>query len=54
MEYVKALKQNKVNAELHVYSTGGHGFGMKPSDKPYAAWPKRCGEWMKSQGYLKK
>ena len=54
MEYVKALKQNKVNAELHVYSSGGHGFGMKPSDKPYAAWPKRCAEWMTTQGYLKK
>jgi len=27
---------------------------MKPSDKPYAAWPKRCAEWMMAQGYLKK
>jgi acetyl esterase/lipase len=54
IEYVKALKEQKVNAELHVFSGGGHGYGMKPSDKPHAAWPKRCEEWMKAQGYLKK
>lgn len=53
IEYVKALKENKVSAELHVFSTGGHGYGMKPSDKPYAGWPKRCGEWLAEQGYLK-
>jgi acetyl esterase/lipase len=54
VELTKALKENKVSAELHVYSTGGHGYGMKASDKPYAGWPARCGEWMKEQGYLKK
>jgi acetyl esterase/lipase len=54
MEFVKSLKAHKVNAELHIFSSGGHGFGMKPSEKPYAAWPKRCAEWMAEQGYLKK
>lgn len=54
VELTKALKEVKVPAELHVYSTGGHGYGMKSSDKPYAGWPARCGEWMKEQGYLKK
>jgi len=52
MSLVKALKANNVSAELHVYSSGGHGFGMKPSDKPFATWPKSCGDWMKAQGYL--
>lgn len=54
VELTKALKESKVSTELHVYSSGGHGYGMKPSDKPYAGWPARCGEWMKEQGYLKK
>ena len=53
LAYTKALRDNKVNAELHVYSLGGHGYGMKKSDQPYAAWHTRCGEWMKAQGYLK-
>lgn len=52
LAYAKALKDNKVNAELHVFSQGGHGYGMKKSDQPHASWHLRCGEWMKAQGYL--
>jgi acetyl esterase/lipase len=48
-----ALKRAGVPAELHIYATGGHGFGMRPSDKPCATWPKRCEEWLRSQGLLK-
>jgi acetyl esterase/lipase len=54
MALTKALKENKVAAELHVYGEGGHGFDMKKSDKPFATWPKSCGDWMKAQGYLTK
>jgi acetyl esterase/lipase len=48
-----ALKKAGVPAELHVYSSGGHGFGLRPSDKPCSTWPARCAEWMKAQGFLK-
>ena len=49
-----ALKKNGVPAELHIYASGGHGFGMKKSDKPIAAWPDRCADWLKTRGYLDK
>jgi acetyl esterase/lipase len=48
-----ALKRAGVPAELHVYSSGGHGFGMKPINKPVAAWPQRLEDWMRSRGLLK-
>ena len=48
-----ALKKAGVPAELHVYATGGHGFGLRPSDKPCSTWPQRCEAWMRSQGLLK-
>lgn len=48
-----ALKKANVPAELHIYSTGGHGFGLRPSDKPCSTWPQRCAEWMRAQGILK-
>lgn len=48
-----AMKKLNLPAELHIYSTGGHGFGMRPSDKPYGSWTKRCEEWMKVNGFLK-
>ena len=51
--YYLALKRAGVPAELHSYAAGGHGFGMRTSDKPASTWPKRCEEWMREQGILK-
>lgn len=47
-----ALKKAGVPAELHIYSAGGHGFGLRPSDKPASTWPARCGEWLKARKLL--
>ncbi|OWK38877.1 alpha/beta hydrolase [Fimbriiglobus ruber] len=52
--YYLALKRAGVPAEMHIYSVGGHGFGLRPTGKPAATWPKRCEEWMHEQGILKK
>ncbi len=54
VQYYLALKRAGVPAELHIYETGGHGFGIRPSDRAYATWPKRCEEWMRDRGLLKK
>ncbi len=48
-----ALKRAGVPAEMHIYTTGGHGFGLRPSDQPCSTWPARCADWMRSQGFLK-
>ena len=47
-----ALKRAGVPAELHIYASGGHGFGMRPSKHPASEWPTRCEQWMRSQGIL--
>jgi acetyl esterase/lipase len=52
VELYLALKRAKVPAELHIFSTGGHGYGMRPGEAPYAAWPQRCEEWMKAMKLL--
>jgi acetyl esterase/lipase len=39
-------------AELHIYSKGGHGYGMKKSGQPVNSWPDRVGDWLRSSGYL--
>ena len=49
-----ALKRAKVPSELHVYASGGHGFGLRPSESPSCTWPEHCQEWMKSRGLLKR
>src|SRR5262249_33644948 len=53
VQMYRALRKEGVAAELHVYASGGHGFGLRPSEKPCSMWPQRCAEWMKSQGILK-
>ena len=48
-------KRVGVPAELHIYSTGGHGFGLRASNKkPVGAWATRFEEWMVDSGYLVK
>lgn len=51
--YWLALKRAGVPAELHIYSKGGHGFGLRKSADPVHSWPARGEEWMKAQGILK-
>jgi acetyl esterase/lipase len=48
-----ALKKAGVNAELHVFAEGGHGFGMRPSPGPHATWTARAEEWMRYKGFLR-
>ncbi|MBS0208299.1 MAG: alpha/beta hydrolase [Planctomycetes bacterium] len=50
--YYLALKQAKVPAEMHLYPTGGHGYGLRPSEHTVSTWPARAGEWLKAQGFL--
>jgi len=46
------LKKANVPAELHIYTKGGHGYGLRPSDNPVSSWPQRCAEWLRTQGWL--
>jgi acetyl esterase/lipase len=40
-------------AELHIYSQGGHGFGMTKRGLPVDGWVERFGEWLQLHGLLK-
>jgi acetyl esterase/lipase len=49
-----ACKKAGVPAEMHLYSSGGHGFGHNKIPHPAATWPDRAADWMTARGYLKK
>lgn len=51
--YYLALKRAGVPAEVHIYSTGGHGFGLRDSPSPSHTWPKRCEEWLRAGSWIK-
>jgi acetyl esterase/lipase len=48
----RALRDAGVPAELHIYDTGGHGFGARKSSRPVSNWMDRCAEWLKHRGIL--
>ena len=51
--FYDSLVSKKVPAEVHIYQTGGHGFGMYiKGSKEF--WMDRCKNWMHVNGWLKK
>jgi acetyl esterase/lipase len=47
-----ALKRAGVPAELHIFATGDHDFGVRQNDKLPSSWPQLCVRWLRSQGLL--
>ncbi len=46
--YFEALKNARVPAELHVYTLGGHGFGMGAKELPISGWTGLAETWLKT------
>ncbi|HVS54521.1 MAG TPA: alpha/beta hydrolase [Opitutaceae bacterium] len=47
-----ALHQAGVPAELHVWTEGGHGYGIRRGPQPHTTWPERAADWLKVRGFL--
>jgi acetyl esterase/lipase len=48
--FYEALLRNKVNASLHIFDHGGHGFGMAPKDPILSQWPDMAVKWLTQVG----
>jgi len=51
--YYLALKKAGVPTEMHLYAKGGHGYGLRSTDKAVTDWPRLVERWMESLGILK-
>ncbi len=49
-----ALRKAKISAELHIYESGGHGYGLRKTHLPVTTWPDRMEDWMRKLGYLER
>lgn len=54
IEYFMALKKAGVAAELHVYTKGGHGYGLRPTELPITHWPELAATWLRTIGVVGK
>lgn len=48
-----ALKRAGIHSDLHVYASGGHGFGVRPTNAACSAWTTACTDWLRNRGFLK-
>ncbi len=48
------LREHGVPAELHAYSKGGHGYGIRPSENPVSTWNQHLHAWLETSGFLEK
>lgn len=46
IDYFKALKDNGVMASLHIYPTGGHGWGFRDSFTYKEEWTQELERWL--------
>ena len=51
IRFYQALIKNKVNAELHIYQNGGHGFGLHNATST-DAWFERATNWMRVNKFI--
>lgn len=51
--FYQTLYDADYRPELHIYATGGHGFGMKPQGNTADLWMEQFHAWMAGEGKLK-
>jgi acetyl esterase/lipase len=52
INYAMALRKHEVPCELHVYQSGGHGYGLGRSRNTESSWPEACRKWLEARGFL--
>lgn len=50
--YAAALRKAGISVELHLFATGGHAFGLRPTEAPITQWPELVERWLKAIGIL--
>jgi acetyl esterase/lipase len=53
LQLYAAWRERGHPVELHIYATGGHGFGMRTQGLPADSWIERFGDWLQAQGMLR-
>ena len=49
---VRANK-NQVPAEMHIWESGGHGFGLRGGERPVDRWTEQLEPWLRLHGHVK-
>ena len=53
ISYFNALRRFSIPVELHLYETGGHGFGLARKGGTESGWPDACRNWLRAHGMVR-
>ncbi|WP_228429237.1 alpha/beta hydrolase [Chryseobacterium sp. 52] len=48
-----AIRKVNVPAEIHIFQTGGHGWGLGKKGSPVTSWPSLFKNWAQNNGFWK-
>jgi dipeptidyl aminopeptidase/acylaminoacyl peptidase len=49
--YALSMQKFNIPCELHIYQSGGHGYGMGRSANTESSWTEACHKWLNARGY---
>jgi acetyl esterase/lipase len=49
--YYEALVKNNIQAEMHIFQKGGHGYGLSVGKGTQSSWPELCIKWLNENGF---
>ena len=52
LRFYRALVIHGVPAEMHIFESGGHGFGMLRGERPCDQWPRELEPWLRGRGII--
>ncbi len=51
LNYFDALQKKRIRSELHIFQSGGHGFGLGKGGVE-SGWPLTCTAWLRANGFI--
>lgn len=52
LDMARAAKLAEVPFTLHIYESGGHGYGLRRNGKPSDAWPEDAASWFRGKKWI--
>ncbi|WP_428232845.1 alpha/beta hydrolase [Flavobacterium sp.] len=52
IDYALAMKKYNASCELHIYQSGGHGYGLGRSKNTESTWTASCRKWLEANSFL--
>ena len=50
--YAEVLKESGAAIRVHFFEKGGHGFSLRPKERPLSTWPELCLQWFRDMDVI--